>query len=73
MYIIPHSHDVCMRPCESVANHPLPCESRGFQKFQISASDFGTVAMCRRLTMVTGGVVHGVHEVVIRSSLGVIW
>ena len=68
-----------MRPCESVANHPLPCESHGcFQKFQISVSDFGTVGMCRRectyesLTMVTEGVVHSVHKVVIQSSFGVL-
>ena len=43
-------------------------------------SDFSTVSMCRRfctcryefLTMVTEGVVHGVHKVVNQSSFGVI-
>ena len=71
---------VRMLPCKSVANCPLPCESHGFQKFQISASDFGTVSMRRRfrpcayefLTMVTKGVVHCVHKVVIQSSFGLI-
>ena len=42
---------------------------------KISASEFGTVSICRQfcvcayefVTMVTEGVVHGVHKVVIRS------
>ena len=69
---------VHVRPCESLANRPLPWESYGLLK--ISASDFDTVSMCRRfrayayefLTMVSEGVVHGVHKVVIRLSFGVI-
>ena len=45
----------------------------------ISASDFGTICMCRQfstyeyLTTATKGVVHGVHKVVVQSSFGVIW
>ena len=62
-------------------NCSLPCASLGsFGKFEISASGFGTVDMHRRfcvsafefLTMVTEGVVHGVHKVVIWSSFSVI-
>ena len=69
-----------MRPCESLANRPLPCESRScFQKFQISAHDCGTGSMRSRfracmyefMTTVTEGVVHGVHNVVIRLSFSV--
>ena len=72
--------DIRMRPCESVANHPLPCMFYvSFKQFKISTSDFGTMSMCRRfractyelLTVVTEGVVHGVHKVVIQSSFGV--
>ena len=74
--------DVHVRPFASVMNRLLPCKSYGsFKLFKISASDFNTVGMRRRfyactykfLTMVTEGVVHGVHKVVIRSSFGVIW
>ena len=65
-----------MQPCESVVNHPLPCAFyASFQKFQISASDFGTVTMHRQFRTyvyefpitVTEGLVHNVHKVVIRS------
>ena len=70
------------RPCESVANRPLPCKFYGsFRLFKISASDFCTTDMRRQFhscayefpTTVTTGVVHGVHKVVIQSSFGVIW
>ena len=73
--------EICVRPCESEAKCPLPCESYGsFKLFKISASDFDTVSLCRRfracayefLTTVTEGVVYGVHKVVIRSSFVVI-
>ena len=69
--------DDYMRLCKSVANRPLPCTSYGsFRQFIISVSDFGTVSMCmclcEFLTIVTKGVVHGVHKVVIRWSFGVI-
>ena len=72
--------DVCMQPCESVSNHPLPCESyQSFKIFEISTPDFGTVSMHRRfctctyefLTRVTEGMVHNISKVVIWSSLGV--
>ena len=62
-------------------NRPIPCESyRSFKLFKISASDFDTVSMCRRLsacayeflTKVAKGVVHGVHKVVIPSSFSLI-
>ena len=74
--------DVRMQPCESVVNHPFLCASyRSLKIFEVSTSDFGTVSMCIRfrayvykfLSMVTEGVVHGVHKVVIWSSFGVIW
>ena len=40
--------DVHMRSCESVANRPLPCVSyQSFEIFEVSASDFGTVRLCR--------------------------
>ena len=40
--------DVRTQTCESVENHQLPCESyRSFKLFQIFASDFGTMSMCR--------------------------
>ena len=67
-----------MRLCESVANHPLPYVSyASFEKFQISTSVFGTVSMSRRfcactyefLALVTEGVVHSVHKVVIWSHV----
>ena len=73
--------DVCRRPCESVANRPLPCESYGsFKLFKISASEFSTVGMCMRFhacayefsTTVTEGVVHSVHKVVMLSSFDLI-
>ena len=60
-----------MRPCESVANRPLPCASyQSFKIFEVSASEFSTVSMRRRfrtcahefLTTVTEGVVNGVHK-----------
>ena len=65
------SLDRClMSVCESVVNSPLPCEPHAcFQKFQISAPDFTH----EFLTMVTKGVVYGVHKDVIWSSFGVIW
>ena len=68
-----------MQPCESVANRPLHCESyETFKLFKISASDIDTVSMHRSfctwayqfLTVVTEGVVHGIHKVVIWSSFG---
>ena len=70
--------EVAIRPCESVANHPIPREF--FQSFTIVeclASNFSTVSMHRRFgtcayqffTMVTESVVHGVHKVVIRYLL----
>ena len=73
--------EVSVRPFESVANRPLPCKCYGsFILFKLSVSDFGTVGMHRQfcvctyefLTMVTEGVAHGVHKVMIRSSFGVI-
>ena len=60
-----------MQPCDTVAKRPLPCTSYGsFKMFKISASEFRTVGMCRRmracrdefLAMVTEGVVHGVYK-----------
>ena len=40
--------DVYVRPCESVAKRPLPCESyRSFKQFKISTSDFDIVSMRR--------------------------
>ena len=63
------------------ANCPLPWVSlRSIELFEIFISDFGNVCMGRRflactyefLTMVTKGVVHSVHKVVIRSSFGAI-
>ena len=44
--------DIRRQPCESVANHPLPCEFYSFKLFQsfklfkISTSDFGNVSIC---------------------------
>ena len=74
--------DVCRRPCESVANCPLPCESYGrFKLLKISASDFSIISMYKRFhacvyefltIMVTEGVLHSVYKVVIRLSFGVI-
>ena len=48
---------------------------------KIFATDFDTISMVRRfcasmhefLTMVTEGVVFGVHKAVIQSSISVIW
>ena len=41
--------DIRERPCESVENHPLTCESYGsFELIKISASDFGIMGMGRR-------------------------
>ena len=66
--------DVRKQPCKSVVNHPSPCASyQSFRIFEVSVSDFGTVSMRRRfractyefLSMITEGVVHGVHKVVI--------
>ena len=65
----------------AVANHLLPCTSyRSCKSFQASASNFGTVDMCRRfcasayefLTMIIEDVVQDVHKVMIWSSFGVI-
>ena len=62
-------------------NRPLPCKSyRSCKIFEISASDFGTTSMSKRfcacayefIPVVTEGVIHGVHKVVIRSSFGII-
>ena len=70
---------VSIQSYESVANCPLPCKSYGSSElFKISAFDFRIMAMYRWfcactyefLTMVTKGVVHRVHKVVIRSSFG---
>ena len=70
-----------MRPYESVANRPLTCKSiQRLKIFDCSASDFITVSVLRRfracmykfLTMVTGGVLQGVHKVVIRFSFSVV-
>ena len=64
-----------------MANRPLSYESyESFTLFKIFASDFGPVSMRRRFhayayefpTMVTEGVVHCEHKVVIQSSFGVI-
>ena len=73
-----------MRPCESVENLPLPCESYGsFKLFKIPPppSDFGMQIVYTRfcacayefLTNVTKSMVHSVHKVVIRSCFAVIW
>ena len=79
--VLGSASEVPVRPCESVVNGPLPCESYGsFKLFTISASDFDTVSVRRRfrtcayefLTTVTEGVVHGVHKIVNWSSFGVI-
>ena len=56
------------------------CFQVSLKMFKISASEVGTMAMWKWvcafaykfLTMVTEGVVHGVHKVVIQSSFGVI-
>ena len=61
--------NICVQPCESVVNHPLPC-TFCIKLLKISAYDFGTVGMRRRfcpfvyefLTTVTKGVVQGVHK-----------
>ena len=80
--ILESSYDVHMPPCETVSNCPLSCSSyRSFEIFEVSASDFDTVSMCRRfracmyefLTIVTESVVHDVHKVVIWLSFGIIW
>ena len=37
-----------MRPCDTVAEGPLPCASYGsFKMCQISASECGPMGMCR--------------------------
>ena len=49
--------------------------------FEISAIEFGTVSMCRRmraytdgcLATVTKGVVHSVYKVITRSSFSISW
>ena len=73
---------ISMQPCESVVNQPLPCKSYGsFKWLKIFTSDFSTVDMLKQfciwayefLTMVTEGVGHGVHKVLILLSFGVIW
>ena len=65
-----------------MTNGPLTCKYLGcFQKFHISASDFGTMSMCKQfracayefLTMVSEGVVHYVHKAMIRFSFSLIW
>ena len=69
-----------MPPYITVAKCPLPCEShRSFKMFKISSSDFVLRACtdnskhARRMNFLLGkGVVHGLHEVVTRSSFGVI-
>ena len=70
-----------MQTCKSMANCPLPCMSyRNFKMFKISASEFGSLHMRRRmractdefLATVNEGVVHGVYKVVTRSVFGVI-
>ena len=62
--------------------HSLPCKSyRSLKQLKVSASDFGTMSMYGQfrasvyefMIMVTKGVVHGVHKVVIQSSFGVIY
>ena len=69
--------EVCMWTCNTVAKRLLPSTSYGsYEMFNISASEFCTVGMCRRmpvcadefLAMVTEGVV---HSVVTLSSFGV--
>ena len=73
------SSEIRMRPCDTVAKHPLPCASYGsFKMFNTSASEFGTVSMYRQiractdefLATVTEGVVHGVYKVMTQSSFG---
>ena len=73
--------DICRRPWDSVENYPFPCEScRRFKILEVPSSDLGTVSMCRRfracaygfLTMVTEGLIHIVHKVVIWLSFSVI-
>ena len=75
MSVLGSPSDIRMQPCESVANHPLPCVSEAsLEEFQISSSNFGTMSMHRRfrayefLTTVTEGVDHGVHTVLIWLS-----
>ena len=64
--------DVCMRPEESEAIPPLPCAC--YQSFKIFERMRIRFCVCayEYFSMVTEGVVHGVHKVVIRSSFGVI-
>ena len=61
-------------------NRPLPCVSYG--SFEMSASDFGTVGMCRQkaskqalinFLLLTEGVVQSVYKFVTRSSFSVTW
>ena len=75
--------NVILQTFKSVANHALPCTSYGNVKnvfhHKFSTSAFSTVDIHRQfhpctfefLTMVTEGVDHGVHKVVILSSFGV--
>ena len=69
-----------MRPCDTMAKCHLPCVfCRSFKILIISASEFGTVSMCRQmrgctdefLATVSERVVHGVYQVVTRSSFSV--
>ena len=63
-----------------MAKCPLPCAFYGsFKIFKISASEFGTMGMCRRmpacadefLARVNEGVVHGVNKGMTQSSFSV--
>ena len=67
--------------CGTVVKCPIPCACYGnFNMFQISASEFGTMDMCRQMrawadefvVMVTEGMVHGVCKVVAQPSFSVI-
>ena len=71
-----------MGPCDTVAKHTLPCVFKeSIKMFKISASEFDTLGMCRRmractdefLATVTEGVVQSVYKVVTRSSFSVTW
>ena len=41
---------VCMQPCDTVGKHSLPCASYGsFKMIKMSASEFGTLTIRRRM------------------------
>ena len=69
-----------MPPCDTVVKRLLPCMfCECFKMSKLSTSEFGNMGMHRLmhaqdefLTMVTEGVVHGVHKVVAWTYRGVI-